>query len=211
MLTLYYSPRSCARASHIALEQSGAVYRAERIDFKREQQRSAEYLRLNPKGRVPALATPRGVITETPAILFFVAQSFPQSRLAPLGDPFDLARVQAFNSYLCATVHVAFAHRGRAYRWADEPEAHEAMKRKVPANVRDCFELIEREMLEGPWVLGERYSISDIYLFTLSQWLDDVGIDATSFPKVAQHRAQMLEDPRVQKVIAVETAAAASS
>lgn len=84
---------------------------------------------------LPALVTDNGVLTETPAILAFIAQSFPKARLAPLADPFDFARVQAFNSYLCSTVHIAHAHRMRGYRWADDPAAIREMQRKVPEAV----------------------------------------------------------------------------
>ena len=65
---------------------------------------------VNPKGRVPAMSTARGILTETPAILAYVAQSFPQARLAPLDDPFAFAQLQAFNSFLCSGLHVAHAH-----------------------------------------------------------------------------------------------------
>ena len=105
MFKLFYSPGSCALASHIALEEVGAAYTAARIDFSKSEQRSPEYLTINPKGRVPALVTDDGILTETPAILAFIAQSFPQAKLAPLDDPFAFARIQAFNSYLCSTVH----------------------------------------------------------------------------------------------------------
>ena len=84
MLTLYYAAGTCALASHLALEFAGAPYEAKRLDFKQQQQRSPEYLRINPKGRVPALVTERGVLTETPALLHYIAQSFPQAQLAPL-------------------------------------------------------------------------------------------------------------------------------
>src|SRR5580693_7349445 len=153
MFKLYYSPGTCALASHIALQEAGAAYTAERIDFKSNQQRSPDYLKINPKGRVPALVTDRGILTETPAILAFIAQTHPRAKLAPLDDPFAFARVQAFNSYLCSTVHVAHAHRVRGARWADEPAAIEAMKRKVPESVGAAFALIE-DTLEGPWVMG---------------------------------------------------------
>src|SRR5262245_1568281 len=106
MLTFYYAPNTCALASHIALEHARADYVAVRLDFKATQQRSADYLRINPKGRVPALVTERGTLTETPAILQFIAQRHPEANLAPLDDPFELARMNAFNSYLCSTVHV---------------------------------------------------------------------------------------------------------
>ena len=120
MLKLYYSPRSCALASHIALQEAGAAYTAERVDFKSNQQNSPEYLAINPKGRVPALVTDRGVLTETPAMLAYVAQTFPAAGLAPLEDAFAFAQAQAFNSYLCSTLHVAHAHGRRGYRWADD-------------------------------------------------------------------------------------------
>lgn len=204
MLTFYYAPGTCALASHLALEHAGASYTAERIDFKAQQQRSPEYLRVNPKGRVPALATDRGVLTETPALLQFIAQSFPQSGLAPLDDPFLLARMNAFNSYLCSTVHVAHAHRGRGHRWADDAQAIESMKAKVAQNMGDCFDLIEREMLQGPWVLGERFSTSDLYLFTISGWLEGDGVDIARFPKVAEHRRRLEAEPVVRKVLAAQ-------
>src|SRR5450631_1950015 len=142
MLTLYYSPGACSLASHIALEDAGATYEATRIDFAAKQQSAPDYLAINPKARVPALATPRGVLTETPAMLAFIAQSIPKARLAPLDDPFAFAQMQAFNSYLCSTVHVAHAHRMRGSRWADEPASFADMKRKVPQTVGACFALI---------------------------------------------------------------------
>jgi glutathione S-transferase len=204
MLTLYYAPNTCALASHIALEQAGAEHRAVRLDFARNQQRTPEYLRINPKSRVPALVTDQGVLTETPAILQYIAQRYPEAELAPLDDVFALAQLNAFNSYLCSTVHVAHAHRMRGYRWADEPEAIAAMRKKVPQNVGDCFELIETDMLQGPWVLGERYSVSDIYLFTLARWLEGDGVDPGRFPKVADHRRRMAELPAVGRVLATQ-------
>lgn len=205
MLTFYYAPNTCALASHIALEQAGADYRAVRVSFAKQEQRSPEYLRINPKGRVPALVTERGILTETPAILQYVAQTHPKAALAPLDDAFEIARMNAFNSYLCSTVHVAHAHRGRGYRWADDAAAQEAMKQKVPQNVGDCFALIEREYVVGPWVLGERYSVSDMYLFTIASWLEGDGVDPARFPKVAAHRERMRADPVVSRVLAAHS------
>lgn len=205
MLTLYFTPNTCALASHIALEAAGADYRLQRIDFAKQEQRSTDYLRVNPKARVPALVTERGVLTETPAILAYIAQTHPQARLAPLDDPFEFARVQAFNSYICSTVHVAHAHRMRGYRWVDDEAAMEAMKKKVPQSMLACFQLIENDMLQGPWVMGERYTICDMYLFTLAQWLEVDGVDIARLPRVIDHRRRMAADPAVMKAIAAET------
>ena len=206
MLTLYYAPGTCALASHLALEFSGAPYEAVRVDFGKQQQRSADFLKINPKGRVPALATDRGILTENPAVLLFIAQSFPQAQLAPLDDAFLQGTMNAFNSYLCATVHVAHAHKGRGYRWVDDEAAVEAMRKKVAQNMGDCFDLIEGDMFAGPWVLGERFSVADCYLFTLSGWLQGDGVAIERFPKVAAHRQRMLADPRVARVLEDELA-----
>jgi glutathione S-transferase len=206
MLKLFYAANTCALASHIALQEAGANYETVRLDFRSNDQRKPEYLAINPKGRVPALVTDRGILTETPAILAFVAQTFPQSRLAPLNDAFAFAQVQAFNSYLCATVHVAHAHRVRGYRWADADDAAAiaAMQKKVPHSVSECFDLIEREMFAGPWVMGESFTICDPYLFTLAQWLERDGVDPARFPKVLGHRQRMSERSGVKKALAEE-------
>jgi glutathione S-transferase len=202
MLKLFYAPGSCALAPHIALEEAGAKYEAVRVDLRAKDQRKPDYLAINPNGRVPAVVTDKGVLTENPAILAFVAQSFPEARLAPLDDAFAFAQVQAFNSYLCATVHVAHAHLNRGYRWADDSAAIAAMRKKAPQSIGECFELLEREMLAGPWVMGERYTICDPYLFTLARWLEDDGVDPATFPKVRDHRQRMSERPAVQVALA---------
>ena len=196
----YYSPRSCALASHIVLEHVGADFEAIRLDFQANQQRSAEYLAINAKGRVPALVTERGVITETPAILLYLAQTHPQSGVAPLDDPFALAELQAVNSWFCSTVHVVHAHGTRGARWADEASALQAMKAKVAQNMTDCFDWIERELLRGPWVMGKDFSVADPYLFTLTIWLMQNGVELARFPRVADHYQRMLALPAVQKI-----------
>jgi glutathione S-transferase len=206
MLKLYYAPHTCALASHIALEEAGAAYETVRISFESADQKKSGYTSINPKARVPSLVTDKGVLTETPAILAFIAQSYPQAKLAPIADPFAFAQAQAFNSYLCSTVHVAHAHRMRGYRWVDASDeaALKAMQKRVPQSVGECFGLIERDMLAGPWVLGSTYSICDPYLFTLAQWLEADGVDVAELPRVLDHRKRMGERPAVRKAIAEE-------
>jgi len=199
-LTLYYTPGTCAQAVRIALHEAGAEHQLVRVDFAAGQQRTPEYLAVNPKGRVPALATEHGTLTETPALLAYVAQRFPQARLAP-ADAFGFARMQEVHSYLASTVHIAHAHRPRASRWADEPEAQAAMQRKVPQNMTDCFDLIETHYLSGPWVMGEQYTVADGYLFTIAGWLHSDGVDIQRFPKVAAHFQRVAARPAVQQAL----------
>jgi glutathione S-transferase len=209
MHKLYYAPGTCALASHIALEEAGADYSAVRLDFKANQQQSPDFLKLNPKGRVPALVTDRGTLTENPAILAYIAQTFPAAKLAPLDDAFAFAQVQSFNSYLCSTVHVAHSHKGRGYRWTTEESSWADMKRMIPKSMGACFDLIENSVLKGPWVMGEQYTICDPYLYTIALWLEGDGVDVAAYPKVAAHMKRMAERSAVKKVMGEQQAKAA--
>jgi glutathione S-transferase len=198
--TFYTAPGTCALASHIALREAGADFELVKLDFGIGQQQSAGYLAINPKGRVPALVTDEGVLTETPALLAFIAQRHPHASLAPASDDFAYARMQEFNSFLAATVHVAHAHKRRGARWADDPAAIEAMRAKVPQSMTACAQLIE-ERLTGPWVLGERYSVADGYLYTISGWLEGDGVDLARFPRIVGHHRRVGERPAVRQAV----------
>ena len=153
-MIFYYAPQTVSVATHIALEEVGAKYETRVLNFGVTEQQSKDYLEVNPKGRVPALVTEQGILTETPAILAYLAQTYPEAGLAPKDDPFAFAKIQEFNAYLCATVHVAHAHRMRGYRWVDDEAAMQSMQAKVPQTMSECFRLIENEMFQGPWVMG---------------------------------------------------------
>ncbi len=200
-MKLYWTRGTCVLAVLIALEDAGASYDSYHVAFKDREQRGAAFLKLNPKGRVPALETDRGILTEVPAILAYIAQTYPDADLAPLDDAFAMGEIHAFNAYLCATVHVAHAHRVRGERWADETSSHEDMQRKVPETMAACFDLIEKEMLRGPWVMGDRYTICDGYLFTICQWLEGDSVDIARFPKIEAHAKRMAARPATQKAV----------
>ncbi|MDF2368353.1 glutathione S-transferase family protein [Sneathiella sp.] len=208
MLKLYYNAGSIALASHIALEESGADYEAIKLNHAIMEHTKPEYLAINPKGRVPSLITDRGILTETPAILLYIAQEYGASVFPPPEDPYDLAQLQSVNSYLCSTVHVNHAHRMRGKRWVDEQNtaAIEAIASKVKSNMEDCFHLIEEEMFIGPWIMGADFSIADPYLFTITQWMEGDSVDPADFPKLLAHRKAMLARPAVARVVAEHAA-----
>lgn len=203
MLTLFYTPKTCALATHITLIDTGADYSLKRIDFSKGEQRAPEFLAVNPKGRVPALVTPQGILTETTALLTYLAQSFPHANLAPT-DPFALARLQAFTAFLSSTLHVAHAHGPRGNRWTDDPAAIQSLKDYVPTSVTAAFKLVEDSMLAGPFVMGDTYTIADPYLFTMSTWIEGDGVDTTQIPRVMAHREMMSKRPSVIRALAEE-------
>ena len=202
MLKLFYSKGSCALASRIALEDAGADYELVKVDLAAGEQRSPDYLRINPKGRVPALVTEKGILTETPAILAYVAQAFPAAKLAMLDDPFEFARLQAFNSYIASTVHVNHSHGRRGARWANEQSSFEDMKAKVPETMMAAMKLIELDFFEGPWVMGEQYTVADAYLFTIEGWLKGDGVDIDDLPIIKDHHERMSARPAVRRALA---------
>jgi glutathione S-transferase len=206
MLKLFYSPNACSLAAHIALEEAGADYEAVRVDFKSGEQRKPAYLAVNPKGRVPALVTPRGTLTENPVILGWVAQMFVNAHLKPEGDFFAFSEMQAFNIYLATTVHVTFAHLFRAERFADSDAALAEIKAKVPSALAANWKLIEDRLADGrPWVCGNQYTVADCYLYVFSRWLERSGAGGSDgMAHSRAHRARMQERPAVQRVLAAE-------
>ena len=205
MLKLFYSPNACSLGSHIALAEAGADYQAVRLDLKAGDQRKPDYLALNPKGRVPALATGDGIITENPAILNWIAESFPKARLKP-DDAFAYAQMQSFNLYLASTVHVTFAHLFRTERWADSDSARSEVKAKVPSSLASQWTLIENRLADGrTWVCGDQYTVADPYLHVFSRWLERDGAGGSAaMPLTRAHRARMQERPAVKAVLAEE-------
>ncbi|HKK98113.1 MAG TPA: glutathione S-transferase family protein [Marivita sp.] len=202
MLTLYYAKGSSALASHILLEEVGAEYAAHEVPIQQGAHKEPSYIEINPKMRVPALRTPQGIITENPAILTYVAATHPAAGMLP-DDPFERAQVDALNAYLCATMHVAFAHKLRGARWADSEEALSDMAAKVPSNLADCAALLEEHFIKGPWAMGDTYTTCDAYLALVPRWLSVAGVDLAEYPKLKAHREASLQRPATLSVMAV--------
>jgi glutathione S-transferase len=205
MLTLYYAPGTVARAVLITLHEIGVAFDAKRLNFATAQQLKPKYTAINPKGRVPTLITAEGVLTETPAILAYLARAHPAADLAPT-DPFAMAKMQEFNCYLASGVHVAHAHKLRGSRWADRESTFADMRTRVAGNMAAAFQLIEDDYLQGPWVMGEQYTVADAYLFTVSGWLQGDGVDINTLPRVAAHFERMSARPAVQAALTQECA-----
>ena len=202
MLTLYYAKNSCAFAPHVVLEDAQADYKTVLIDIKNGEQNSDAYKKINMKQRVPALQTQKGILTETPAIMTYIAQEHPKKNLIP-HDNYLFAKVQSFNLYLASTVHVAHAHKHRGTRWATDQDAISHMTSKVQRTMTDCGKFIESCLIKGPWVLGERYSICDPYLALITRWLKEDGVDLSEFPLIRAHHELINKRDSMKKVLAI--------
>ncbi|MBL8553475.1 MAG: glutathione S-transferase family protein [Phenylobacterium sp.] len=201
MLKLHTAPGTIGLACEIALAEAGAAYEVRRLNFAENEQRQEAYLALNPKSRVPALETDRGVITEAPAIMGYIARTHPAAALMPEGDAFAMAQAESLMSYLCSWAHPAAAHRHRGYRWADDPAAIADMRRKAPEVFGEAMRLIDERLFRGPWALGEAYSVCDPYLYVLTGWLPRDTLDMADFPRLADHHARVGARPATRAVL----------
>ncbi len=201
-MKLFYAPGTVAAASLIALCETDADFDPIRLDFGNKQQTKPDYLAINPKGRVPALVTDDGIITETAAVLTYIAETNPSANLLP-ADPFKRAKVYEVISYLASTVHVNHAHKMRGHRWADKQSSWDDMKAKVAQNMLNCFGLIEDTLSNGPWIIGDQYTIADAHLYIVESWLPGDGVSLDKLPNVASHFNRMNERAAVQRALEI--------
>ncbi len=185
MYRLHYAPKTISIATAIALEEAGVAYEAVPVDFASGAQMGAAYLAVNPKGRVPALETPDGILTETGALLEYVAPA-----LVP-DDALLAARMREVMYYLASTMHVAHAHKLRGTRWADQQSSFDDMQAKVPETMTACCAYLEEVLPLAPFALGEGMSCADPYLFMVLSWAPGDGVDMTNFPKLSSFSAMM--------------------
>ena len=189
-MRLFYAPNTISIAVAIALHEAGLDYTPRRVDFAAGEQTTPEYHAINPKGRVPALETDGDLLTETGAILEYIAALAPETGLFP-ADPRQAAHVRSVMYYLASTMHVNHAHMRRGHRWANAQSSFEDMAAKTPQTMTESCVFVEENALRGRFVLGERLSMADPYLFVVCTWLEGDGVDVSPFPKITAFRDAM--------------------
>ncbi|MBZ8117997.1 glutathione S-transferase family protein [Roseovarius sp. LXJ103] len=198
-MKLYYMPGTVSMAVAIGLHEASVAFEPCLVNFKEGAQTKPAYHAINPKGRVPALDTGASVLTETGAILDYLAAIRPEAGLMP-NAPEDAAHMRAVMYYLASTMHVNHAHGPRGIRWADAEASHADMRAKMPVNMTENAAYVEAHCLRGTYVLGDQISIADPYLFTVCSWLEADRVDVRAFPKILAFRAAMEARPSVKAV-----------
>jgi glutathione S-transferase len=185
MLTLYFAPGASSFAPHIALHEIGVAFEAKPMSFKQNDMRSAEFLALNPEGKVPTLVVDGRPLTEVAAILFYLARRFPDAGLLPPDDIEAEAQALSWMSFIASTLHPA-RKQGLDY-------------------AKQVYGIADRRLGDG-WAIG-RYSIADIHLFRLYWRLaNSLHPAPETFPNLTAHYARMMARPAVQRTIAAESA-----
>jgi len=196
MLRLHYAPKTISVASAILLEHTGTPYDAVMVDFGASQQTGYDYLQLNPKGRVPTLETPDGVLTETPAILEYIAPD-----MVPR-TAYSAARMRELMAYLNGTMHPHHAHKMRGGRWAREESSFADMRRMVPIRMAECAAHLEAILPKMPFDAGALEVVSDAYLYVVLTWLSGDGVEIGNYPRLAAFQHRMNTHDAVQAVYA---------
>ena len=187
MLKLYIAPKSITLAPLILLEEVEADYTISLTNFSSDKHNYKSYRLINPIEEAPSLVTAHGVLTETPAIMTYIAQEFGSQSLVGAHDPYVFDQIQEFNSYLASTVDAAQTNRLRGSRWTGSPQTIESLKLKASDAVTQAIKSIEKDLGFGEWVMGDAYTICDPYLYNIASWLEDYGVDITSMPNIIDH------------------------
>jgi len=190
MMKLYFSNGSCSLSTHIALEESGAKFDAQRLNLREQEQKRPEYLAINPKGRVPSLVVDGGVITEVPAILSWIADTHPEARLLPPPGELARAKAQEWLAWCASTVHRDFSPLFR--------DPNNVEQRKLVQSHLDQFEAWHK----GPYVLGESFSVADAYTLVFTLWALRFGL--TVGPRTRAAARKLLERPGVQRAVTTQ-------
>lgn len=200
MLTLYYAPGACSLAAHIALEEAGETYEARRVDLGKGEQKTLDYLKIHPLGRVPALVLGNGdPLTENTAILPYIGKRY---AMWP-ADPLAVARALSVIGFFASTVHPAHAHISRPERYATDPAIFpnlQAQGRKM------FFEYLSQidGMLAGREWLSDAYTVLDPYAFTFYFWGVRREMPMSDLKHFTAHKDRMLARPAVQRIVADE-------
>jgi glutathione S-transferase len=200
MLTLFYAPGACSMAPHIVMEEGGETYTPKKMDLSKGEQRAADYMKIHPLGRVPALLLDDGApLTENTAILPFLGKRF---GLWPT-DPVKEARALSVIGFFAATVHPANGHIGRTERYTDDKAAFPGIQEKAKQSYREYMKQIDALYAGREW-LSDSYSVLDPYAFIFYFWHARRGEPVAELKHYTAMKDRMLKRPAVQRVIADE-------
>ncbi|WP_072000537.1 glutathione S-transferase [Pantoea agglomerans] len=197
---LYYARQSCAMSVHLALEEFSFDYDAILIKLRSKENLTNWFKEINPAKRVPVLVTPRGTITETPAILGYIHLLINNKRPSSF-DEFTFCKLSSLNCWLSSTMHVAHAHSIRGDRWASSESSLKEMAFKTRQNMEDCCLFIENFVLNNSYFSVSNYSVSNSYMFVMTYYAIVDGVDITKYPKLFEHWNFVLERASTKKIL----------
>lgn len=204
-IALYYSPGSCSPAPHIVLNEIGQPFELRKFATANRANYSAEYLAVNPKGRIPALRIDGFILTENPAILAFLGRRFPSAGLYPADGSEPEARCLELLAWSSNTVHVAYAQLFRPERFVPDEQDYPPVKESGRVNYERCLANIENTLRHQQYSLGAQFSVVDPFWLVFFRWGVRSGYDMRSkFPAFTAYAERLCDRPSVQRALTTE-------
>ena len=203
MLTLYFSPGACSLASHIGLEETGAPYEAKPILLAKGQQRTEEYQKINPRGKVPALSVDGKILVENTAILTYLARRFPEKKLMP-ADPAEEARGIATMCWFSSIVHPSYQRVNRPERFAEGEATHAGVKENGRKSFWANCQEIDSMFRGNEWIMGNDYTLVDPYALVFYGWGVRGGFPMKELSAYTAWQERMMKRPTVKKTVDAE-------
>ena len=198
-MKLYYAPGACSLAPHIVAREAGLRLDLERVDLGTGKTESgATFAGINPKGYVPALSLDNGeVLTEVSALVQYLGDQAPQAGLVPTAGTPERYRLLEWLGFIATEIHKGFGPL-----W--NPQAPEATKTAARNNLAKRFTYIDQRLARGPYLTGERFTVADAYLFTVTNWTNVHNIDLTPYPNLKAYMERVGARPQVRQALAAE-------
>ena len=198
-MKLYYSPGACSLSPHIVALEAGIRLQLEKVDGKAKRTESgADFWLVNPKGYVPVLELDSGeVLTEGPAIVQYLADQKPATGLAPANGTPARYRLQEMLGYINSEIH-------KSYSPLFKPDTPEATRTERKEYLTRRYQLIESVLAKQPFLLGDKFTAADAYLFTVTNWAKHVALDLSAFPSLLAFQKRVAERPAVQAALEAE-------
>jgi glutathione S-transferase len=202
-IKLYYAPGACSLASHITLEEVGVPYETQKLNLQEGDQRKPEYLKLNPRGRVPTLVVDGQVMTENVGIITYVAGGYSSAGLWPK-DAWTQSKLISTLAWFSNTVHPSYGHLFRPERYVDGDDAKEAVKAKGRESFWGYLQEIDK-LLEGQkWCIDNKFTPADAYLVVFYRWANRQKMPVRDLKNYSAVMDRVLARPAVKKVMADE-------
>jgi len=203
-IALYYAPITCALAPYIALTEANAKFEVRPLNFRKDQHKSAEYLKLNPKHKVPLLVVDGRVLSESAAIQIWIARNFPQAKLLP-ADPWQELKAISLLSWCSSGIHPFLARINSPPRVCDMQGADESVRRLAAEQLYENYKIAD-DMLAGREFFFDHFTAPDAHFFWTFRRGSQFNLDLPQFKNCSAHFERMKSRPSVQKLLAYEKA-----
>jgi len=201
-IVLYYAPITCALAPYITLTEAGAAFEVRTLNLRRNQQHSPEYLKLNPKHKVPLLIVDGRALTESAAIQTWISRTFPQAKLLP-SDPWQELKALSLMSWCSSGIHPFLARINSPAKVSDAPNAADSVRRLAETQLLENFQIAD-DLLAGREFFFDHFTAPDAHFFWCMRRAKQFDIDLSSFVHCTAHFARMSARPSVQKLLTFE-------